>query len=102
MDFKDYRRHLASSTGMIDRAKEWEVLREVGNEEWAIKLRALLLGHYKAGLFPMRPICAGYLLQKADQAHAGTLVLDEFCQAEYDRLKRNFEAVKMMVVEDVT
>lgn len=75
------------------------MLREMGNEEWALKLRALLLGHFKAGLFPMRPILCAYLLQKADAAHDGSLVLDEFCQCEYDRLKQNLDAAKLVVVE---
>lgn len=79
------------------------MLREFGNLEWALKLRALLLGHYKAGLFPLQqPIASSYLLQKAEQAHDGSLRLDEFCQVEYDRLKRNVDAAKMMVVEDCT
>jgi hypothetical protein len=102
MDFEEYHWHVENATGPLDRRAEENLLKLCGNADWALRLRAWLVGYANAQLYPLLPVNPTYLLSKVNRAHDGTLELDEFCQVEYDRMKRNFAAAKMLVVGDVT
>lgn len=101
-NFQAYRMHVEGATSYLDRASEVKRLQQCGDETWALALRAFLVGHQKAGLLLMDRVEPKWYLCKVDEAHEGTLWLDEFCLVEYDRLRRNVDAAKLMVVEDCT
>jgi len=83
------------------------MLRLAGSADWALKIHALLLGHFHQlklteGVGPIYP---GYLLAKLDLWKAGLLVLDSLNSKEYYWLKDSANAqdhANKLCVEDVT
>ncbi len=101
-NFQAYRMHVEGATSYLDREAEVRRLQQCGTEDWALALRAFLVGHQKGGLMSMDRVEPKWYLQKIIEAHEGTLWLDEFCMVEYDRLKNTLLKRRHIAVENVT